>query len=65
MPLNPEQLEIRGKEVPLLDGVARALTASIAFNMTGAAQYTFSSTGSLASISGGVVPFPPGVESSR
>ena len=58
VPFDPERLEILGKEVPLLDGVARALTASIAYNMTGAAQYAFSSTGALAWISGGIVPFP-------
>ena len=58
VPFDPERLEVLGKEVPLLDGVARALTASIAYNMTGAAQYAFSSTGAMAWISGGIVPFP-------
>ena len=58
VPFDAERLEVLGKEVPLLDGVARALTASSPYNQTGAAQYAFSPTGTLAWVLGGIVPFP-------
>ncbi|MFY9530201.1 MAG: hypothetical protein WAR24_14930 [Candidatus Acidiferrales bacterium] len=47
MPFDPQRLEATGTAVPLVEGVLQS-------PVTGAAQYSFSSTGSLVYVSGGV-----------
>jgi eukaryotic-like serine/threonine-protein kinase len=50
-----ERLEVRGAEVPLLDGVAQALSGGPT-DITGAGQFTIAASGSLAWIPGPVAP---------
>jgi eukaryotic-like serine/threonine-protein kinase len=56
VPFDPERLEVRGAEAPLLDGVAQALSAGLAFHITGAGQFAVSAGGSLAWIPGPAAP---------
>jgi len=58
VPFDPKRLEFRGKEVPLIDGVARGFTASHPIDLTGASQFAISTTGALAWVPGGIVPYP-------
>jgi Tol biopolymer transport system component len=52
-----ERLEVRGPEVAVLDGVAQALTAGSAGDVTGAGQFAISPTGTLAWVPSPVVPY--------
>ena len=56
MPFDAERAERRGPEVPVIDGVAQALTAPHAFDITGAGQFAVAPTGTLAWIPSPVVP---------
>ena len=55
VPFDAERLEVRGPEVAVLDAVAQALTASNAFDITGAGQFAAAATGSLAWLANPVV----------
>jgi serine/threonine-protein kinase len=57
---DPERLEVRGPQVPVLDSVVQALSAQMANDVTGAGQFAVSSTGTLAYVAGSVVPPPDG-----
>ena len=48
VPFDAERLEVRGAEVPVLDNVAQALTASSWNDITGAGQFAVATTGNLA-----------------
>ncbi|HQR45629.1 MAG TPA: protein kinase [Thermoanaerobaculia bacterium] len=52
------RLEIRGTPVPLLEHVMQALTGWVSDDLTGAGQFSVSSSGTLAYLPGPVVPFP-------
>ena len=54
---DPERLEVKGAPVPILDGVAQALTAGASDDVTGAGQYTVAANGSLAYVRGALVPY--------
>jgi serine/threonine-protein kinase len=56
-PFDPGRLELRGQGVPILDGIAQALTSAHAGNLTGAGQFAVSPAGALAWIAGPVVPY--------
>jgi len=56
VPFDAERLEVRGPEVAVLDAVAQALTASNAFDITGAGQFAVAATGTLAWLPGPVAP---------
>jgi Tol biopolymer transport system component len=47
-PFDPQRLKVTGAAVPVVEGVLQSTT------FTGAAQYSFSATGSLAYVSGGI-----------
>jgi Tol biopolymer transport system component len=53
-------LAIRGNPVPVLDGVAQALTSSWSGDVSGAGQFSVSSTGTLAYVPSPVVPYADG-----
>ena len=55
-PFNRTRLELTGPEVRVLEGVSQALHTGNGGDDTGAAQFAFSSFGSLAYIGGSVVP---------
>jgi Tol biopolymer transport system component len=57
---DPERLQLRGVEVPVLDGVAQALTGRHANDLTGAGQFAVAATGALAWLAGAVTPYPDG-----
>ena len=57
VPFDAERLEVRGPEVAVLNAVAQALTASNAFDITGAGQFAVAPTGTLAWIANPVVSF--------
>ena len=57
VPFDAERLEVRGPEVAVLNAVAQALTASNAFDITGAGQFAVAPTGTLAWIASPVVSF--------
>jgi len=57
VPFDPEHLELRGAQVPVLDPVAHALTSGHPDNLTGAGQFAIAPTGTLAWLSGPVVPY--------
>jgi serine/threonine-protein kinase len=57
---DPAQLEVQGTPVPVLDGVAQALTAANAGDITGAGQFAVSPTGRFAWLQSGVMPFRDG-----
>jgi Tol biopolymer transport system component len=61
VPFDAEGLEVRGAEVPLLDGVAQALAAGHGGNITGAGQFAIGSSGALAWVPGPVAPHRDGV----
>jgi Tol biopolymer transport system component len=52
------RLAVRGTAVPVLDGVAQALTSTNTRDISGAGQFSVSSTGTLAYLRGAVVPYP-------
>jgi serine/threonine-protein kinase len=58
VPFDPERLQRLGPEAPVLDGVAQALTGGNSSDATGAGQFTVAPTGTLAWLSGPVVPYP-------
>jgi serine/threonine protein kinase len=60
VPFDPERLQPRGVEVPVLDGVAQALTAGRMQDVTGAGQFAVAPTGALAWLPGRVTPYPDG-----
>jgi len=57
VPFDAERLETRGPEVAVLDPVAQALTASNAFDITGAGQFAIAATGTLAWVANPTVSF--------
>jgi serine/threonine-protein kinase len=57
VPFDAERLELRGAQVAVLDRVAQALTAGNDNDVTGAGQFAVSATGTLAWLSGPVVPY--------
>jgi serine/threonine-protein kinase len=57
VPFDAERLEARGPEVAVLDTVAQALTASNAFDITGAGQFAVAATGTLAWVANRTVSF--------
>jgi serine/threonine-protein kinase len=60
---DPDGTEVSGtgKEVPLLDDVAQALTAANGLDITGAGQFAISATGTLAWVPSPVVEYPKNV----
>jgi eukaryotic-like serine/threonine-protein kinase len=58
VPFDPERLEVRGSEVPLIAPVAQALTGGLPHDKSGAGQFAVSSTGTLAWVPG-VTPGQP------
>ena len=54
VPFDAEGLEVRGAEVPLLDGVAQALAGGNSANVTGAGQFAVAPSGALAWVPGPV-----------
>jgi len=57
VPFDTERLEKLGPDVPVLDAVAQSLTAGNNHDVTGAGQFAVSATGTLAWVSGPVVPY--------
>jgi eukaryotic-like serine/threonine-protein kinase len=53
-----ERQQVVGKEVPVLDTVAQALTGGIDGDVTGAGQYAVSPLGTLAWVPSSVLPYP-------
>jgi len=60
VPFDVEHLEVRGPTVAVLERVVQALTAGNTADITGAGQFAISPTGTMAVISGAVVPYPEG-----
>jgi len=58
VPFDAERVQVLGKEVPVLDGVAQGLTGLGGYDVTGAGQFTLAATGALAWVPGPVVPYP-------
>ena len=56
VPFDLDRLDITGSPVSLIEDVAQAINASFPAINTGAAQFSFSKTGSLVYASGGIVP---------
>ena len=54
--MGPQRLEVSGGAVGILDGVWQAVNAGNTRNDTGAGQWSFSASGSLAYIPGGIFP---------
>jgi hypothetical protein len=52
------RLKVVGTPVPLVNGVAQALTAGNIAGVTGAGQFAVSTTGTLAWLPGAVIPYP-------
>ncbi len=60
VPFDADKLQRLGPEAPVLDVVAQALTAGNSADVTGAGQFAIAPTGTLAWLSGPVVPPPQG-----
>jgi serine/threonine-protein kinase len=60
VPFDARSLEIRGAEVPILDSVAQALTATISGDLIGAGQFAVAPTGTLAWVSSPIAALPEG-----
>ena len=58
VPFDAERLQLRGREAPVLEGVVQSLTGSNYMSLTGAGQFAIAPTGTLAWLSGPVVPYP-------
>lgn len=58
VPFDAVHVQVLGKEVPVLDTVAQALTAGQEADITGAGQFAVAATGTLAWLPGDVVPYP-------
>ena len=58
VPFDAFSLEVRGQPVPLLEGVAQALTYCSNLFVTGAGQFALSSGGTLAYLASAVLPYP-------
>jgi Tol biopolymer transport system component len=58
VPFDPDRLQVLGKEVPVLDAVAQALTSTTGYDVTGAGQFAIAPDGTLAWIPGSVVQYP-------
>ena len=56
VPFDAGSLEIQGEPVPIIEGVAQALTGAHPGNITGAGQFAFAGNGTLAWIRGAVAP---------
>ena len=56
MSMDPKRLEVRGGAVGILDGVQQAIRAGSVEGETAAGQWTFSASGSLAYVPGGIFP---------
>jgi len=57
VPFDAERAQVLGKEVPVLDSVAQALTSSGTNDITGAGQFALASTGAAAWVRGPVAPY--------
>jgi serine/threonine-protein kinase len=57
VPFDPVRLEVIGKEAPVLDPVAQALTTGASGNQTGAGQFAVSPSGALAYVQSPIVPW--------
>lgn len=58
VPFDAQRVQITGDAVPLLDGVAQALTAGNTADVTGAGQFAVAGTGALAWVPGSRSPYP-------
>jgi len=58
VPFDADRLRVRGRAVPILDGVAQALTAGNSAAISGAGQFAVSQTGTLAWVAGRVAGYP-------
>jgi serine/threonine-protein kinase len=58
VPFDAAGVRVSGKETPVLDTVAQALTSGQEANITGAGQFAIAATGTLAWLPGSVVPYP-------
>jgi serine/threonine-protein kinase len=58
VPFDLDGLEVSGKELPVLDGVAQALTGPVSTDPTGAGQFAIAATGTLAWLPGRVTSNP-------
>ena len=56
VPFDVERLAVTGTEVTVINGVNHSISTGYAGNETGAAQFSFSSTGTLAYVPGSVFP---------
>ena len=52
VPFDAERLEVRGPEVPVLDGIVQALTGAMSDDVTGAGQFAVATTGMLGWVAG-------------
>jgi serine/threonine-protein kinase len=57
VPFDADRLRVRGRAVPVLDGVAQALTAGNSAAISGAGQFAVSQTGTLAWVAGRVAGY--------
>jgi serine/threonine-protein kinase len=58
VPFDADRVEVRGAEVPMLDSVSQALTASATGDLTGAGQFAVAATGTLAWLSSPATTLP-------
>jgi hypothetical protein len=56
VPFDVERLQLRGRELPVLDGVAQAVTGGNTGDVTGGGQFAVAPTGTLAWIPSAIVP---------
>jgi len=58
VPFDPDRLKITGSAVPVTAGLMQAFNAGDSYSNSGAAQYSFSESGILVFVSGGIFPDP-------
>jgi len=58
VPFDPVKLELKGSEVTIIEGIIQSLNARFGGWNSGAGQFSFSNTGSLLYIEGGIYPEP-------
>lgn len=58
VPFDVERVEVTGAPVPIVDGIAQALSAGLVGDITGAGQFDVATTGALAWIPSGAGQFP-------
>ena len=56
VPFDLERLEVTGPEVPVLDGINHSIYTGSSLRETGVAQFSFSTSGTLAYVAGSVFP---------